>query len=108
MQEVRHKEYNRAALRDVVQKTQGSLNVGATPARLECEQFTNDAQQMAAPLLRLDEKFDFVAEKQESDFVAIAQCGHSKRRRHLRGKLALGDTARAEIARSRYVDHQER
>ena len=61
---------------------------------------------MRAAFLRRDEKLDLIGEKNEPDFVVVADRAEGEQAGHFRGELALRLRDAAEVARRADVDDQ--
>src|SRR5882757_5432258 len=67
----------------------------------------HDAQHVPATLLWRYIPFDAVCVQNQTNFIAVSNCGEGQHAGHLRGKIVLGHRAGSEISRSTDVNHQK-
>ena len=86
-----------------------SIQIRSAPLRLEKQNFADDAQDVAAAFARRNKFFHLIAEKNQPDFVIVANGGEREHRGNFRREFAFGLVARAEQARAAHVhDEHER
>src|SRR5712675_764446 len=71
------------------------------------ENVSHDAQHVPATFLWRQIPFDAVCVQNQTNFIAVADCGEGQHAGHLRSQVALGHRAGAEISRGTDVNHQE-
>src|SRR5687767_3593713 len=104
---VANQKNDRPAADDLIGKIQRRADIGAALFRLEKERFANEPQDMRAAFGRRNVKLDALTEKNEPNFVAIANGGGSENARGLRGQLPFAVRHRAKVRRSADIDHQQ-
>src|SRR5580765_3260662 len=68
---------------------------------------SHDAQHVPATFLWRYIPLDAVCVQNQTDFIAVSNCGEGQYAGHLRSQIALGHRAGSEISRSTDVDHQK-
>ena len=68
---------------------EGRGRVGPTSDWIKEKDLADDSQGMRASLLRRDEKFEAIAEKEQSNFIVISDGAESEETGNFRGQLAL-------------------
>src|SRR5258708_34178423 len=68
---------------------------------------SHDAQHVLATFLWRYIPFDAVCVQNQTNFIAVSNCGEGQHAGHLRGQIALGQRAGSEISRSTDVNYEK-
>ncbi len=104
--EVAHKKCRAAFLESVGHEFQGNIDVCAVALRLHIDDLPDYQKDMLLSLLRWDELFNPVAEKNDSHLVVVLDRRECKRRGNLGDHLLLFLSHGSEVAASADVDQK--